>query len=368
MAREDTPSCHSSIFTITKESMFLRNSIRRLAVLVLMMGSAIAADIKKPIQHYLYFSHRELNGENIRSDKALNDARFRGAQIVYTWRSLEPQQDRYDFSAIRHDIAFLDSIGKKLWIQLQEKSFTPRHNVPAYLLSDPRYQGGIIKQSMLSAPERDPHKPVTDDEYGWSPKMWEQPVRDRYQRLIRALGQEFDGKIEGINFSESSIDIGVEDGKGNTIFPDDFKPQQYVDAIKENMRVLAGAFPHTNTMVYLNFLPGEWLPWSDKGYMRSVFAQAQTLHMGVGGPDLMPYRKSHMGQSYGFIKDYPADLVKGMAVQDGNLRQINPRTGKKNSVEDVLDFARNYLGLDYIFWVEDEPYFSNEVLIKLPAH
>jgi len=28
----------------------------------------------------------------------------------------------------------------------------------------------------------------------------------------------------------------------------------------------------------------------------------------------------------------------------------------------LLDFARNYLGLDYIFWVEDEPYFSNEVL------
>jgi len=94
------------------------------------------------------------------------------------------------------------------------------------------------------------------------------------------------------------------------------------------MRVLAGAFPHTTTMVYLNFLPGEWLPWTDKGYMRSLFAQAQTLQMGVGGPDLMPYRKSHMGQSYGFIKNYPANLVKGMAVQDGNLRQINPRTKK----------------------------------------
>jgi len=356
------------MLTVSKESMILRSYTTFLAVAFLMMGSAIAAEIKHPIKHYIYFNHREPHGENIRADKALSDPRFSGAQIVYTWRSLEPEQDRYDFAAIRHDISYLDSIGKKLWIQLQEKSFTPRHNVPAYLLSDPRYQGGIIKQSMLSAPERDPHKAVTDDEYGWSPKMWEAPVRERYQRLIQALGKEFDGKIEGINFSESSIDIGVEDGKGNTTFPDDFKPQQYVDAIKENMQVLAAAFPHTTAMVYLNFLPGEWLPWTDKGYMRSLFAQAQTLRMGVGGPDLMPYRKSHMGQSYGFIKDYPASLVKGMAVQDGNLRQINPRTGKKNSVEDLLDFARNYLDLDYIFWVEDEPYFSNEVLKKLPAH
>ncbi|WP_219725960.1 hypothetical protein [Janthinobacterium sp. ROICE36] len=98
--------------------------------------------------------------------------------------------------------------------------------------TDPLYQGGILKQSMLSAPERDPRKPVTDDEYGWSAKMWEAPVRERYQRLIRAPGKEFEGKIEGINFSESSIEIGVEDSKGNTIFPDDFKPQHYVDTIK----------------------------------------------------------------------------------------------------------------------------------------
>ncbi|WP_413485117.1 hypothetical protein [Shewanella baltica] len=80
----------------------------------------------------------------------------------------------------------------------------------------------------------------------------------------------------------------------------------------------------------------------------------------------MPYRKGHMGQSYAFIKEYPAALVKGMAVQDGNLRQINPKTGKKNTVPDLLDFAQNYLGLDYIFWVEDEPYFTDEVLQQLP--
>lgn len=89
--------------------------------------------------------------------------------------------------------------------------------------------------------------------------------------------------------------------------------------------------------------------------------------MGVGGPDLMPYRKSHMAQSYAFIKEYPATLVKGMAVQDGNLRQINPKTGKKNTVPELLDFAQNYLGLDYIFWVEDEPYFTDEVLQQLPT-
>ena len=315
-------------------------------------------------KHYVYFHSRGAEGSNIRLDKSLRDPRFSGAQIVYTWRTLEPREDRYDFSAIREDIAYLDSIGKQLWIQLQEKSFTPRRNVPDYILNGERYNGGVIKQSMLTAPERDSNVPLRDDEYGWSARMWEQPLRERYQELVRQLGKEFDGKIAGINFSESSIDMGVENADGTTVFPEDFKPQGYVDAIQENMRVLAAAFTRSIPMVYLNFVPGEWLPWQDKGYMRSLFDEARRLEMGVGGPDLMPYRKGHMAQTYGFFKEYPDALVKGMAVQEGNLRQINPKTGKKNTVKDVLDFAGQYLGLDYIFWANGE--LSDEVLKELP--
>ncbi|MFL1501615.1 hypothetical protein ACI77J_11990 [Pseudomonas sp. O64] len=321
----------------------------------------------QPAKNYIYFPSREAGGSNIRSDKALSDPRFSGAQIVYTWRSLEPVKDEYDFSAIKQDIAYLGTLNKKLWIQLQEKSFQPNlKNVPDYLLLDPTYKGGVLKQSMLSAPERDPDKAVTDDEYGWSAKMWEKPVRDRFQKLIAALGKELDGQIEGINLSESSIEIGVEQPDGTTVFPKDFDPKAYVGAINSNMQALSRAFKKSTPMVYLNFLPGEWLPWQDKGYMQSLFAEAKRLKMGVGGPDLMPYRKSHMAQTYGFFKAYPDTLVKGMAVQEGNLRQINPKTGKKNTVTDIIDFSQNYLGLDYIFWVEDEPYFTNEVLQQLP--
>lgn len=320
------------------------------------------------IQNYIYFNHRENGGENIKKDKALYDPRFKGAQIVYTWRSLEPIKNQYDFSAIREDIEYLNSLGgKKVWIQLQEKSFSPNtKNMPDYILEDPIYLGGAIKQSMFSAPERDPNKPHTDDEYGWVSKMWEKPVRDQFQKLIIELGKEFDGKIEGINFSESSIDIGTEKPDGTTVFPTDFSPKNYVDAIRSNIQVLAKAFKKSTPMVYLNFLPDEWLPWDDKGYMSGLFAEAQKLKMGIGGPDLMPYRKSHMNQTYGFFHTYPNTLVKGMAVQDGNLNQNNSKTKKKNTVADILDFAENYLGLDYIFWVEDEPSFTNEVLKQLP--
>jgi hypothetical protein len=319
-------------------------------------------------KNYIYFSHREEAGKNIRDDKALLDRRFSGAQVVYTWRNLEPKKGQYDFSAIKEDIKYLSSLGgKKIWIQLQEKSFVPHiKNVPDYILEDPYYNGGVLKQSMLSAPERDPNKAITDDEYGWSAKMWEKPVRDQFQNLIIALGAEFDGKIEGINFSESSIDIGTENTDGTTSFPPDFDPRVYVDAIESNTVVLSKSCKKSTAMVYLNFLPNEWLPWEDKGYMKGLFGKAKELRMGVGGPDLMPYRKSHMNQTYGFFKEYPNELVKGMAVQDGNLRQKNPRTGEKNTVNDILKFSQEYLGLDYIFWVEDQPYFDREVLRDLP--
>lgn len=332
----------------------------------LLIGSAVFAE-DQPAKNYIYFPARGESGENIRADKALFDPRFSGAQIVYTWRNLEPIKDKYDFTAIKQDLAYLISIDKKLWIQLQEKSFQPYFkNVPNYLLDDPLYNGGVLKQSMLSAPERDPNKPETDDEYGWSAKIWEKPVRDRFQKLISELGKELDGKIEGINFSESSMEIGVEQPDGTTIFPKDFDPQAYVDSIKSNMQSLRSAFKKSTPMVYLNFLPGEWLPWQNKGYMESLFNEAKKLKMGVGGPDLMPYRKSHMAQTYGFFHVYPNNLKKGMAVQDGNLRQINLKTGKKNTVDDIIEFSQNYLGLDYIFWVEDEPHFTNEVLQQLP--
>jgi hypothetical protein len=55
-----------------------------------------------------------------------------------------------------------------------------------------------------------------------------------------------------------------------------------------------------------------------------------------------------------------------MAVQSGNLRQTNPKTGVPYTVKDLLDFARDYLGLDAIFWGIEDPAFQTTVLKQLP--
>jgi hypothetical protein len=133
------------------------------------------------------------------------------------------------------------------------------------------------------------------------------------------------------------------------------------------MQVLSRAFRRSVPMVYLNFLPDEWLPDQDRGYMRSLFAKAQSLGMGVGGPDLTPYKKGPMSQSYPFFHAYPQRLAKGMAVQSGNLRQTHPKTGVPYTVPDLLDFARDYLGLNLVFWGIEDPSFQTTVLAQLPG-
>ena len=49
-------------------------------------------------------------------------------------------------------------------------------------------------------------------------------------------------------------------------------------------------------------------------------------------------------------------------VQDGNLAERNPHTGRLVTVEELTVFARDSLRLDYVFWGTEEPYYSRDVV------
>src|SRR6266566_4812218 len=69
-------------------------------------------------RHYVFFNR---DRERISDAAFLGTKTFEGAQLKYTWRELERGRDDYDFSAIQRDLAFLNSKGKKLFIQLQDQ-------------------------------------------------------------------------------------------------------------------------------------------------------------------------------------------------------------------------------------------------------
>ena len=141
-----------------------------------------------------------------------------------------------------------------------------------------------------------------------------------------------------------------------------FSPEVYAEALKAGMRTLKDAFPRSVTMQYANFMPGEWLPWEDRGYLKAIYAHAEQISVGVGGPDLLPYRRGQLNHSYPLMAARGPGVLAGVAVQDGNLAQQNPETGKKVTPAELNRFAREPLRLDYVFWGTEEPYYSREVL------
>ena len=54
--------------------------------------------------------------------------------------------------------------------------------------------------------------------------------------------------------------------------------------------------------------------------------------------------------------------VAGLAVQDGNLKDRNRRTGDQITVPELYEFARDELKLDYVSWGTQEPFYSRDIL------
>jgi len=325
------------------------STLLRIALLILICGSSLNA---KPIHHFVFFG---TDREKIKDATSFLDTKaFEGAQLSYLWRQLEHGKDEYDFNLIREDLAFLAAHGKKLWIQIQDVTFSDRWvPVPKYLMQDPQYHGGADHQYKYK--DGDEEHATT---FGWAARRWDPAVQERFHKLLFALGKEFDGRIEGINFAESSVTFG----DSGRLYPKGFTPEIYRDALVTNLKALKRAFPKSVALQYANFMPGEWRSTNDKGYLRAVYKAARESRVGVGGPDLLPYKPGQMGSSYPLIREVAAIVPVGIAVQDGNYAHVNPKTGKRVTIAEQIEFATEYLKADYIFWCTEDPYFSGELV------
>jgi len=324
----------------------LRCSLVVLAILVATPLSTAAEP-----QNFVFFN---VERERIREDSFLNSTALVGAQLKYRWSELEPERDRYRIDLILDDLRFLEEHDKKLFIQLQEVSFSENIvNVPDYLREDPAFGGGVHL-----AYDVDDDGQATAE--GWVPRRWDPQVQARFRKLLLVLAEALDGKIEGLNLPETSIGFGAE-----RFYPDDFTNEGYLEAVKTIMSDAREAFRKSQVIQYANFMPGEWLPWQDSGYLRQIYAHAEKIGMGVGGPDLLPFRRGQQNHCHLLIRARGPATIAGVAVQWGNFDDINPQTGRRTTVEELYTFARDDLRLDYIFWGTQEPYYSEEVLAYL---
>lgn len=313
-------------------------ALRAAFFFVLLSVASLTARGAEP-RNFLFASSEDLP----RIGALLDRPDIEGVQVVYTWKSLEHAPGEYDFSGIESDLAFLGKRGKKLFAQIQDRFFeVGARNVPAYLLTDPRYGGGL-------APQADNPGENLPEGHGWVAMQWNPEVRARFQALLRALAARLDGRVYGINLPESAADIDVKRDRTG------FDCARYLDAELENARVAREAFRRSQVVQYINFWPCDW--GNEKGYMARSFEFAAQHRIGVGGPDIVPNRPAQMKNSYAFFNRYKGKLsLVAMAVQEPTLTYRNPATGRKFTREEFVAFARDYLGVDIIFWSITSPW------------
>lgn len=301
-------------------------------------------------EHFVFFG---LERDRIRETSFLETEAIAGAQLKYTWKELEPEKGQYELRHLRHDLAFLERNGKKLFVQLQDVSFFEKNVlVPDYLRNDPEFGGGADRQFELDGDDETTARPG-----GWVARRWDASVEARFVLLLQKLGEVLDGRIAGINLPETSVEFG----ESGQLYPRGFTPAGYVKAIQRQMSATRSAFPRSHVIQYANFMPGEWLPWNDRGYLRAVYEHAERIGVGVGGPDLLPHRKGQQTHSHPLIAERGPGTIAGVAVQDGNFA-IDPASGERTTAEELLQFATERLRLDYMFWGTEEPYYSQQVL------
>ncbi|WP_324722618.1 hypothetical protein [Lelliottia sp. JS-SCA-14] len=314
----------------------------RPGVAAVLLAVALPVLAKTP-ENFIYTSSGELEAASAimaRSD-------IGGAQIVYNWRSLEPEKNKYDFSQIEEDLARLKGANKKLFIQIQDRFFEQdARYVPDYLMSEARYGGGISPQ--FDNPGEG--KPIGA---GWVAQQWDADVRQRYQSLLAAIAKRFDGQVYGVNLPETAIDLD------KNKLPKGFSCDNYFAGEMENLAFARKVFTKSHVVQYVNFWPCEWN--NDHNYMGRLFEFASANHIGVGGPDIVPNRKAQMKNSYPFFNKYKGKLaLVAMAVQEPTLTYKNPKTGKPFSKDEFVLFAEDYLGADIIFWSTTSPWLAKK--------
>ena len=321
----------------------------KLISIYLLIGTTFSLNAEN-IKNFVFFG---LSREKISAPEFINNNHFTGAQLKYTWKELEPAKDKYNFNDIESDLNYLQAHNKKLFIQLQDSTFSPKRNfVPRYIINNKKYHGGAVYQYIL---DKDDNAVKPE---GWVAMRWDKNVAERFHKLLSELGKKFNGKVEGINLPETSIGV-TEKPKDR---PFGFSYKKYENAIIENMLAAKKAFPDSKVIQYLNFMPGEFLPWTDNSHLRNIYKFAEKNNIGVGTPDIFPYQKWHMANCYNFIHNMKKRVPVGIAAQDGNYSYINPKTKKQVTIQQMYQFAKNYLHAGYIFWCTEKPYFKRDVI------
>ena len=244
-------------------------------------------------------------------------SRFAGGQRIYTWRQLEPEDGKYDFSAVEDDLAMLRGQKQRLFLEIWDNQFLgePTPPVPDYLLG-PAYQGGIAHPAH--------HEKVTRT------KRWIPAVMDRYLALVSALGRRFDRDPDfaGLIHTETAMET---EGPGFEDFSCAAFHQQMLRLVGASRK----AFPHTPVLVF-----GNWYPCRGRDTLPELANAALQQGVGWGGPDLTPGARI---PGYGIIRANAGRMPVGLSAQWDTYKGAW-------TMQQLLECATEDMKLNFVFW------------------
>ena len=153
-------------------------NITRVAFALLALAAAFtthAQAVKWHPGHYMNLSISGTQDARPQIDAIANEPAIKGVVLYLYWSQLEKSKGVYDFSQIDFYLNKLKTLAKpkRLVVNIRDRKFgtTARTGIiPAYMLSDPIYKGGVAYQSNDSMVAR----------------LWEPAVMDRMIALYRA--------------------------------------------------------------------------------------------------------------------------------------------------------------------------------------
>ena len=265
---------------------------------------------------------------------------FVGIKKIYSWKKLEPEKGVYDFSEIENDLAYLQSIGKRLWLQIKETQYFAEYepHIPKYMWKDSRYGCGSPSpdgRRFYGSFWRDVH------DGHWVVCRGDEEFDERHRALYTALGSRFDREpfIEGITLDETST--GLNPHKVSIIY----------NAFKELSLATKRAFPNKVVSQMINFAPFDLNDFGE--FLRSN-------GIATTGPDVIPTRaESSLKTAYAVHKKNHWDTPNSIDIQWSNWDRYTkqPYTSKQ-----LLDFAIERINPWYLFWAQNPDYLDSQTI------
>jgi hypothetical protein len=250
-----------------------------------------------------------------------------GVQKRYPWAELEPEPDRYDFSHVESDLTLAAKLGLQFVMFVEDKSFIDRRPTPEYL--------------------RD--RTLRTKNGGWVAERWDPKVRDRFARLLKAIGARFDGHpaFEGIALQESALALPEQ-----SYTEYGYTPELYRDALIDTLKNARTSLPSSQIFWYMNFLEG------GGSYLADVAEAVVAYHIAMGGPDVIPDHPGLQRFAYPLYQRYAGRLTLFCSIQNaeyalrrrGESEGLGVQSGQYWTLEELFAFARDRLHVQYLFW------------------